>query len=143
MYHVLCEEECNIALVYSRKKSGVRVYLAIVNNEEKDISATAIAWMERLSSSLSGNFPGVEINKKNRTTFYAGPLPDLQDSDIEVSVAAVSNIASEKSEKFLSQSIEKLLDGIVPESADQEYTIVLLATPVINQLRKKMALSQL
>lgn len=143
MYHVLCEEECNIALVYSRKKSGVRVYLAIVNNEEEDISATAIAWMERLGSSLSGNFPGVEINKKNKTTFYAGPLPDLQDSNIEVSVAAVSNIASEKSEKFLSQSIEKLLDGIVPESADQEYTIVLLATPVINQLRKKMALSQL
>ena len=105
MYHVLCEEECNIALVYHRQKTGVRVFLAVVNNEEDDISSTSIAWMERLNASLCGNFPGVEIKKKDRSTYYAGPLPNLKDTDIEVSVAAVSNIASEKSEKFLSQSI--------------------------------------
>ena len=143
MYHVLCEEECNIALVYHRQKTGVRVFLAVVNNEEDDISSTSIAWMERLNASLCGNFPGVEIKKKDRLTYYAGPLPNLKDTDIEVSVAAVSNIASEKSEKFLSQSIEKLLDGVIPQKPDEEYTIVLLATPVVNQLKKKMALSEL
>ena len=59
------------------------------------------------------------------------------------SVAVVSNLASDKSEDFISQSMEKLLDGIVPESDDEEYTIVLLAKPILDQLNAQNRLFEL
>ena len=59
------------------------------------------------------------------------------------SVAIVSNLASEKSEDFISQSMEKLLDGIVPQNQSDEYTVVLLAKPIRNQLESKNRLFEL
>ena len=59
------------------------------------------------------------------------------------SVAIVSNLASEKSEDFISQSMEKLLDGIVPSKEDENYTIVLLAKPITNQLENRNRLFEL
>ena len=47
-------------------------------------------------------------------------------------VATVTNVASEKSEKFLCQGIEKLIDGIIPTEKGKEYTIILLAKPCLN-----------
>ena len=58
-------------------------------------------------------------------------------------MAIVSNLASEKSEDFISQSMEKLLDGIVPHNQSDEYTVALLAKPVRNQLESKNRLFEL
>lgn len=142
MYHVLSEENCNIALVFNRKVSGTAVYFAVVNNSEKDTPHIADMFGKRLESSLIGNFPGAEIKKLPHDKLNAGIIPVLKDIK-NSSVAIVSNIASEKSEKFISQSMEKLIDGIVPSSELEEYTIVLLATPVKEQLERKNALSEL
>lgn len=142
MYHVLSEENCNIALVFNRKVSGTAVYFAVVNNSEKDTPHIADMFGKRLESSLIGNFPGAEIKKLPHDKLNAGIIPVLKDIK-NSSVAIVSNIASEKSEKFISQSMEKLIDGIVPSSELEEYTIVLLATPVKEQLERKNALSDL
>lgn len=142
MYHVLSEENCNIALIFNRRVSGTTVYFAVVNNSEKDIPHIADMFGKRLESSLLGNFPGAEIKKLPHDKLNAGVIPVLKDIK-NSSVAIVSNIASEKSEKFISQSMEKLIDGIVPSSELEEYTIVLLATPVKEQLERKNALSEL
>ena len=142
MYHVLSEENCKIALIFNRKVSGTTVYFAIVNNSEKDTPHIADMFGKRLESSLLGNFPGAEIKKLPHDKLNAGVIPVLKDIK-NSSVAIVSNIASEKSEKFISQSMEKLIDGIVPSSELEEYTIVLLATPVKEQLERKNALSDL
>ena len=142
MYHVLSEENCNIALIFNRKVSGTTVYFAVVNNSEKDTPHIADMFGKRLESSLLGNFPGAEIKKLPHDKLNAGVIPVLKDIK-NSSVAIVSNIASEKSKKFISQSIEKLIDGIVPGSEIEEYTIVLLATPVKEQLERKNALSEL
>ena len=142
MYHVLSEENCNIALIFNRRVSGTTVYFAVVNNSEKDTPHIADMFGKRLESSLLGNFPGAEIKKLPHDKLNAGIIPVLKDIK-NSSVAIVSNIASEKSEKFISQSIEKLIDGIVPTSELEEYTIVLLATPVKEQLERKNALSEL
>ena len=142
MYHVLSEENCNIALIFNRRVSGTTVYFAVVNNSEKDIPHIADMFGKRLESSLLGNFPGAEIKKLPHDKLNAGIIPVLKDIK-NSSVAIVSNIASEKSEKFISQSMEKLIDGIVPSSELEEYTIVLLATPVKEQLERKNALSEL
>lgn len=142
MYHVLSEENCNIALIFNRRVSGTTVYFAVVNNSEKDTPHIADMFGKRLESSLLGNFPGAKIKKLPHDKLNAGVIPVLKDIK-KSSVAIVSNIASEKSEKFISQSMEKLIDGIVPSSELEEYTIVLLATPVKEQLERKNALSEL
>ena len=64
------------------------------------------------------------------------------DPDKLYSVATASNIPTEKSEKFVSQTIEKLLDGIVPGSKKKEYTIVLLATPILDVEERKLRLGE-
>lgn len=142
MYHVLSEEDCNVALIYDRKRTGCKVYLAVVNNRVSDSPVIANVFMERLEAALRGNFPGVEIKTNGESGFGAGILPGLKAAD-KASVAIVSNISGEKSEKFVNQSMEKLLDGIVPEKEQEEYTVVLLATPVKERLERKNALSEL
>ena len=142
MYHVLSEEDCNIALIFNRRVNGTTIYFAVVNNGEKDMPYIADMFGKRLESSLLGNFPGAEIKKLPHDKLNAGVVPVLKNVK-NSSVAIVSNIASEKSEKFISQSVEKLIDGIVPSNELEEYTIVLLATPVKDQLDRKLILSKL
>ena len=145
MYQVLSEEDCNIALIYHRDKKRCKAYFAVVNNDYKDTPSIANAMEDRLVASVRGNFPGVEIKSRNVTGDGVGIIPELGSIKNTV-IAAVSNVSSEKSEKpekFTSQSMEKLLDGILPQTDNEAYTIVLLATPVKEQLERKTALSEL
>lgn len=147
VYQVVSRDACNIALVYHRVQKGCKVYLAIVSNASDDKPQIVTALEDRISSAMKGNFPGVELHQrdnesKKRDLFGLGILPCLEKLD-GYSVASVSNIATEKTEDFLNQSMEKLLDGICPENENDEYTIVLLATPVEDQLERKNALSEL
>ena len=71
-----------------------------------------------------------------------GILPCFEDS-AGYSIAAISNLPSMKSEKFISQTIEKLLDGIQPEKLSEEYILILMATPVLDIEQRKSSLSQL
>ena len=147
VYHVISNSCSNIALVYNRKKAGCKIYLGIVNNSADDIPDIASSLEERIVSAIKGNFPGAEIKQRHSepgTTdkFGVGVLPCL-DKDENYSVASVSNIATEKTEDFLNQSMEKLLDGICPNNDSEKYSVVLLATPVEEQLDRKNALSEL
>lgn len=150
VYQVLSEEDCNIALIYDRKRNGCNVYLGVVNTDEKQSDPSKVnTYITRLSNALSGNFPGTELKcNKDGDVCYGEGIPKClegickEDGDSK-SIAIVSNLASEKSEGFISQSMEKLLDGIVPKSEEEEYTIVLLAKPIINELEKKTRLFEL
>ena len=124
VYQVLIGEECSVALIYTRtKEKGCLVRLAVAHNGEGNEPSIAQSLEKRLRSALLGNFPGTECStrKQERLEFEKGK---------SVSVAAISNLATEKSEKFISQSMEKLLDGIVPKDETEDYHIVLLASPV-------------
>ncbi len=137
VYAVLSKEECNIALIFHRKKRETNVYLAITNTKNANNNTDVDAFKERLNAALRGNFPGAEWSAP-----LAGPLPCF-DEKASYSVAAATNIPTEKSEKFISQTIEKLLDGNIPESIKQEYTLILLATPVQNIEERKLRLASL
>lgn len=150
VYQVLSEEECNIALIYHRTKEKCEVTLGVVNTDVNQSDPTQIkTYDERLESAILGNFPGAELktNKGNKDCFGVGIPINLklviQPKEDVKSVAVVSNLASEKSEDFISQSMEKLLDGIVPQNEKEDYTIVLLAKPVNNQLESKNRLFEL
>lgn len=150
VYHVLSEEECNIALIYHRMKDKCQVTIGIVNTDERHSDpAIADKYYSRVVGAIKGNFPGADIqglNSKYRDYGVGIPecLYESQRNEEKVkSIAIVSNVASEKSEDFISQSMEKLLDGIVPEDETQEYTIVLLAKPIKDQLESKNRLYEL
>ena len=139
VYEVLAERSCNIALIYHRTRCGCNVCLAAVNTSDNPDPAIVDEDLKKLMSSVKGNFPGSSISE-----LKDGPICCLRD-DKPYSVAIVSNVPSEKSEKFLSQTMEKLLDGIIPTDEDgkDEYTIVLLATPILNIEERKNRLGEL
>ena len=137
VYDVLSDEDCNIALAFHRTGASTEVFLAVVNSDNASDNIDADNFSKRISDALRGNFPGSEIGPANR-----GPIPCL-DSRRPFSVAAVSNIPAEKNEKFATQTIEKVLDGIVPGAPSEDYTIVLLATPIHDIESRKLRLAEL
>ena len=136
VYAVLSNEECNIALVFNRMQNNTNVYLAVVNTKNDDNNVDVEMYKGRLIEAIRGNFPGAEWNNEG-----IGIIPCLN-NDKSYSVASASNIPTEKSEKFISQTIEKLLDGIVPDTKRKEYTIVLLATPIQDAEDRKLKLGE-
>ncbi|RRD95939.1 ATP-binding protein [Clostridiales bacterium COT073_COT-073] len=147
IYHVLSAEKCNVALVYHRKMDGCFVYLAVVNNgDESDINEVR-SYKERIKGALKGNFPGTEIVDDDKWENVPKCLQYQNNSEEGdetcKTVALVSNLATEKSEKYKSQTIEKLLDGIVPTTPAEEYVLVLLVTPVKEIVERKNRLFEL
>ncbi len=145
VYEVLSNEECNIGLIFHREQSKTDVYLSVTNLKNSDSNSESDIFMNRLVSAVNGNFPGSEfnvINKNGRKSvkYNYDTIPCVKDID-KCSVASITNIPTEKSEKFVSQTIEKLLDGIIPNDSNQEYTIILLATPILNIEERKQHLA--
>lgn len=142
VYQVLANESCNIALIYDRKIDCCKVTMAIVNTGKSDMLNIAMDYRERVIEAIYGNFPGAEIKKidlSDKGFGYGIPeclkkvvrYKDERETELvsAESVAIVTNLATDKSEDFISQSMEKLLDGIVPEREEQEYRLILLASP--------------
>ena len=138
VYEVLSNEDCNIALVFHRFMEATSVYLAVTNTQNADDNVDVDNYRQRLAEAIRGNFPGAEWTDKG----CIGTLPCMR-KDVAYSVASASNIPAEKSEKFVSQTIEKLLDGIIPDSPTKEYTLILLATPIIDVENRKLRLAEL
>ena len=138
VYKVLSDEECNIALVFHRRMEKTEVYMAVVNTGNASDNVAVDNYRIRIAEAIRGNFPGSEWTDKD----CVGVIPCLNNS-LPYSVASASNIPGEKSEKFISQTIEKLLDGIIPGSPSREYTLILLATPIRDIDDRKLHLEEL
>jgi hypothetical protein len=137
VYNVLSNDSCNIALIFDRRMKGADVYIAISNTENASNKLDISSYRDRIESAIKGNFPGSVVSECG-----FGSPGFFQDKS-RVSVATVSNIPSGKSDSFATQTIEKILDGYIPGSAAEEYTIILMATPVLDSEDRKLALSKL
>lgn len=137
VYEVLSNEECNIALVFHRGVTGTEAYLAVTNIKNEMDNNEVNSFENRLKDAIRGNFSGTEWSDEGR-----GVLPCLNNT-LHYSVATATNIPTEKSEKFISQTIEKLLDGIVPDKKSREYTLILLATPIQDVDERKLRLEEI
>lgn len=128
VYHVLANSGCGVALVIHRKQSGCEIGLAVGNyggRSERTIKDT-----ERLRDAFKGNFSGstcgdVFTDSDSKSSLFKQISTEYCSSHNN-SLAIVSNIATEFSEDYSTQGIEKLLDGIRPSSPDTEYTLVIL-----------------
>lgn len=137
VYQVLSNEECNIALIFNRTCQETNVYLAVLNTANDNNNVKANNFRDRLVDAIKGNCPGVEISNGSES------VPPCFDDNKQYSVATATNIPTEKSEKFISQTIEKLLDGTIPSDNSEEYTLVLLATPILDVEERKLHLTDI
>ena len=138
VYAVLSDETCNIALIFHRTCKLTQVYLAVTNTKNANSNDDADTFVKRLQDAVKGNFPGTEFEPESERG-----IPHFLKDETKYSVASASNIPTEKSEKFISQTIEKLLDGIVPSKTEEEYTLILLASPINDVEERKLRLSQI
>lgn len=130
-----------LAMVVIRNIDSSEVYFVVKNDGEarNGDSASNIAL---LNDALLGNFPGTKT-----TIIDEVSIPDDGDSQDHVrkfirytenlfsfdwtkSIAVLSNTPSEFSADYITQGIEKLLNGIVPKSDDDKYAVVFLAESV-------------
>ena len=124
VYQVLAGEECNVSLIFHRTVKDTQVYMGVTNTKDTGDNIKVKEYNSRLEDAIRGNFPGSDHTEaKDGTEIF---IPENKD----YSVSIVSNVPTEKSERFVSQSIEKLLDGIIPDKEEKEYIVILLATPV-------------
>lgn len=110
-----------IAMLVKRKVDVSEIYF-VVKNEGQGRNEDSRNNIILLDNSLKGNFPGTYTelvapsNAKKSFAFAESK-----------SVAVMTNIPSEFSEKFITQGIDKLLNGIVPKNKLEEYSVVFLA----------------
>lgn len=138
VYSVLSDETCNIALIFHRTTQLTQIYLAVTNTKNASNNSDADIFVKRLQDAVKGNFPGTEFGDDS-----GNGIPSFLKNNIPYSVAAASNIPTIKSEKFISQTVEKLLDGIIPNKAKEEYTLILLASPINDVEQRKLRLGQI
>lgn len=138
VYEVLSNEDCNIALVFNRTETNTEVFLAVVNTKNDSDNVNVENYRKRLLEAIKGNFPGSTVQNERGI----GRIPCLANSK-PYSVATVSNLPTAKSEKFISQTIEKLIDGVIPSQPSENYTLILLASPIQDIENRKLRLSEL
>jgi len=117
--------ENTLAFVIRRTQHNTEMYF-VVKNVGAGRNEDSTNDINLLADSLSGNFPGTAIEviiEKNDGC----DTKKLFNFDDARSVSVLCNIPSAKSEDYISQGFEKLLNGVVPNCDEESYTVVILA----------------
>lgn len=129
VYHLLAYSRNSVAIVISRTHRDCRVYIAVgteENDSEKVKDLTA-----NVRDAFIGNFPGSECGPvRHYSDDWESAFGFLNEStrfgNVSFSsVGIVSNVATDFSEEFSEQNIEKLIDGVTLDQ-DEEYTVMLV-----------------
>ncbi len=138
IYAAFSNTKTTIAVVVHRSVKDVTFYF-ICKNTGKGRNSDSKDNLELMKSLFSGNFPGSsfdsEFSKNGQKlmeefSFMRNPTKDNSLPPNVNSISIVSAIPSEKSEKYISQGIEKIINGMVPTNENAEYSIVFLAEPL-------------
>ena len=133
VYYLLANSGDSVALVLTRKHKTSRLSLAVGIREKNSESVKNLA--TSLRDGILGNFPGSECSSvshysdENGAVFQPLNINGYFGDTNFSSVGIVSNIATDFSEEFAAQGIEKLIDGIRPWEG-REYTLVILGQSV-------------
>lgn len=147
VYHLLAYSDKSLALIIHRKHDGCQIGIAVGKCQDSEAAAKMA---ESLQDAIVGNFPGTSCSEVLSYTdtedcIFQALNEDSFFNDNNISnynsIAVVSNIASQFSEDYINQGIEKVIDGIVP-AENKEYTMVILGEALNNEMleRKKREL---
>lgn len=111
-----------LALVVKRMPTKSEMYFVIKNTGQAR-NEDSLANIELLNDSIHGNFPGThtEIIEGGHTTREIFSFSEIQ------SIAVLVNTPSKYSNDYMTQGLEKLLNGIVPQSEEESYSVIFLA----------------
>lgn len=148
VYQMLANTENSLALLVRRTPASCKVSLA-VGSKVPDSEET-INLARSIRDALLGSFPGsdcegvVPFSDSGGMAFFPLSRTEYFRPEHFDSIGVVSNVATDYSEAFRSQGIEKLIDGI-QLGEDEEYTVVLLARSLSPQelMRRKNRLYDL
>ena len=118
-----------LAMVVTRCVDKAEMFF-VIKNEGDGRNEQSADNLDLLEEVLKGNFPGSKIEKLSfETEDDEGNeiIPGCFSFIDTESVAVLSNTPSEYSEDYLTQGIDKLLEGIIPENKDEEYSVIFLA----------------
>ena len=118
-----------LAMVVTRCVDKAEMFF-VIKNEGDGRNEQSADNLDLLEEVLKGNFPGSKIEKLSfETEDDEGNeiIPGCFSFIDTESVAVLSNSPSEYSEDYLTQGIDKLLEGIIPENKDEEYSVIFLA----------------
>jgi len=127
--NVFAGGESNLAILVKREKEKTALYFVLKNetNGKASKGDASNSNAELLKSAITGNFNGANVKIADGSFC---PLADMKRIN---SISCLTNIPSEKSERFISQGLEKLLDGIKPENDDETYYVLILAEPLTRE----------
>lgn len=127
----------SIALVVKRTPSSTEMYF-VVKNEGAGRNEDSRGNVNLLKSSIMGNFQGShceivdDIELMERLFSFSEEIEiDDRQCDAVSSIALLTNTPSEYSENYIGQGLDKVLNGIVPETEEESYTIVFLAESLL------------
>ena len=79
------------------------------------------------NNSFMGNFPGSKTEIIESDGQINNDFSFLENSN---HITLLTSIPSDKSDDYISQGIEKLLNGFVPQNKEEEYTVLILAESI-------------
>jgi hypothetical protein len=118
-----------VAMLVFRHVDSTEMYF-VVKNEGEGRNEQSADNVDLLEAVLKGNFPGSEIEKVEIEAEDENGneiIPSMFNFQNAESVAVLANTPSEYSEDYVTQGLDKLLDGIVPRTKDEEYAVIFLA----------------
>ena len=118
---LFADGEHTLALVVKRTPEAAEMYF-VLKNEGDGRNEESQDDIALLSDSLRGNFPGTQIELME--VHHAQEVFAFADS---ASVTVLENTPSAYSEDYITQGLDKLLNGIVPQSDEESYSVVFLA----------------
>lgn len=124
-----------IALVIKRTPTKSEMYFVIKNdglgrNEDSKNNISL------LNSSILGNFPGTHTSIIN----YIEDVEELFSFKTANSISVLANTPSEYSEDYITQGLDKLLNGIVPKTEKESYSVVFMAESLTqNNIREVLS----
>ena len=125
-----------IALVVKRTPTNTEMYF-VIKNEGKGRNNESLDNVELLNAAIHGNFPGtnteiIKDEEEMAKLFSNDETIQVDSQEVQQvnSVALFANTPSQYSEKYITQGLDKLLNGIVPKTDKDSYTVVFLAESV-------------
>ena len=122
-----------IALVVKRTPNDTEMYF-VVKNDGAGRNNESSDNLDLLDATIHGNFPGTEteVIKKEielQKIFSNQETLEIDGKTVDKiqSVSLFANSPSQYSDKYVSQGIDKLLNGIVPKTDKESYTVIFLA----------------
>ena len=113
----------SLGFIIHRKMDSVDLYF--VFKKDGEIKRDYVSGkLKLLKNSLLGNFPGSSSSEISREDIIHKEFLFMENATY---ISMLSAVPSDKSENYISQGIEKLLNGVIPSKPEEEYTVLMLA----------------